>query len=233
MRRFELINGNQAKYWEIARDDDVVITRSAAIGRTAKEKEKEFPDDMAAEVEFDKLIHTKRRQGWLEVETPTESVPEFEERAMELRPLDGSEAETFSGPAMKYLLWRMVEVQLFDRHRAPDDLSRWDYRAYRKLGLEGVPESTDPKYGEWVELQRELSTRDRAAKMRDHLIGAFKYRSGSHWIVTPAECSYIAGEGANRRPKRAKEKAEQTQWVAKWCAFHARAMKVGYEAVPV
>ena len=50
MRRFEWIEGNQAKFWEIEQYDEVVVTTQGMIGRDGKEKEKSFVDDMAAEV---------------------------------------------------------------------------------------------------------------------------------------------------------------------------------------
>ncbi|MEZ4319899.1 MAG: WGR domain-containing protein [Myxococcota bacterium] len=234
MRRFELIEGNRAKYWEVDHYGDVVMTRQADIGKPAKEKEKTFIDDMAAEVEFDQLIHTKRRQGWVEVETPSEPLPEIEERAVECRPLDGSKPETFTGPAMAYLLWRMVEVQLFDRHRAAPDMSRWDYRARRQLGLDEVPEPGHPQYTAWLERRRELSTRDRAPGMENHLVGAFKFRDGVHWIVSAEECGIIANESANRKLKRKKDSDQELAWLKQWSDFHTRAAKAGgYEVVPV
>jgi predicted DNA-binding WGR domain protein len=232
MRRFELIKGNQAKFWEIDHYGDVVVTRQAAIGKTGPEKEKTFIDDMAAEVEFDKMIHTKRRQGWVEVDEPSAPLPEIEERAVELRPLDGSKVQKFAGPAIRYLLWRMVEVQVFDRHRAAPDMSRWDYRAYRQLGLPGQPEPGSADYPAWLQRKRELSTRDRAPKMEDHLVGAFKFREGNYWIVSAEECTYIASEAANRKVKRKTDKEQETKWLATWCAFHERAAKAGgYEVV--
>ncbi|MCB9675326.1 MAG: WGR domain-containing protein [Alphaproteobacteria bacterium] len=234
MRRFEKIEGNKAEYWEIDHDGDVVVTRSGIIGKAAREREKSFVDDMAAEVDFDKQIHAKRRDGWVEVAAPSEPLADFDERAVSLRPLDGSKAEAFDGAAMKYLLWRMVEVQLFDRHRTPPDLSRWGYRAWRQLGLDAEPTPASPGYDEWVGRMRELSVRDRAADMESHLVGAFKFRDGSHWIVTPEECVYIAAEAANRKLKRKKDTDEQAAWLERWCAFHARAAKAGgYEVVPV
>lgn len=234
MRRFELIQGNKASFWEIEHYDDVVVTRSGTIGgRPPREREKEYHDDMAAEVDFDKQIHAKRRAGWTEVEEASEPLAPFEERPLSLQPLDGSEAVTFSGPAVAYLLWRMVEVELFDRHRPADDLSRWEGRAARQLGLEGVPTPGAEGYEDWLNRYRELSVRDRTGRMKDHMIGAFKYRQGSHWICGAKEAELIATEAPNRKPKRKKDKKEQAQWVAEWCSFHTRVRKVGYEIVPV
>lgn len=234
VRRFEFIEWNKARFWEIEHDYDVVITRQGSIGgRAPKEREKRFLDEAEAEVHFDKQIHLKRRQGWKEVSEPSEALEDFEERALEMRPLDGSEPVVFSGPAMAYLLWRMVEVQMFDRHRVPDDLSRWHGRAARSLGLDGNPSPDHPRYDEWVERYREASTRDRAAPMKDDVVGAFKFREGTHWIVTPEECAYIATEGANRMPKRKKTKADQQEWLDAWTAFHERMKDIGYEVVPV
>jgi len=232
MRRFEFIQGNQAKYWEIDHYDEIVVTRQGKIGKEAPEKEKSFLHDMEAEVEFDKMIHTKRRQGWVEVDEASEPPAEFEERPLELRPLDGSAPELFTGPAMKYLLWRMVEVQVFERHRTPPDLSRWTYRAWRKLGLDAEPESGSEKYADFVALRRELSTRDRAPKIENHMVGAFKFRVGNYWIVSAKECGFIASEAANRKPKRLKVKPQQLAWLDQWCAFHRRAQDAGgYEIV--
>jgi predicted DNA-binding WGR domain protein len=233
MRRFEWIEKNEAKFWEIGHYDDLVWTRTGKIGSKPKEKQTEHRDDMAAEVDFDKQIHTKRRQGWVEVEEPSDPPAPFEERAMELRPLDGSEPVVFDGPAMKYLLWRMVEVDLFDRHRPADDLSRWEYRACRQLGLDENPAPGSPEHASWRERVVELSARDRAARMKNDLIAAFKWREGSHWIVTPDECVLIAREAANRRPKRRKDKPEQAKWVKAWVDFHNRMQRIGYEAIPV
>ncbi len=234
MRRFELIKGNKARFWEIDHYDEVVWTRTGTIGKKAKEREKLLKDDMAAEVEFDKQIHAKRRKGWVEVDEPSDPLPPFEERALEMRPLDGSEPERFSGEAMAYLLWRMVEVQLFDRHREAPDLSRWDYRAWRSLGLDSQPEEGDPGFEDWVQRRREVSIRDRAPSMEGHEVGAFKFTEGRYWIVTPEECEFIAREAPNRPLKRRKDKEKHKKWVAKWAAFHERAREAGgYEVVPV
>lgn len=233
MRRFEWIQGNEAKFWEIAHYDDTVVTRAGKIGgKPPPEKEKECMDDMAAEVEFDKQIHAKRRAGYVEVETPSDPPAPFEERPVELRPLDGSTPEHFSGKAMQYLLWRFVEVLLLDRHRPADDLSRWHYRAARHVDLEESPSPGDPTYDAWRERFIELSAKDRAAPMRDDLIGAFKFREGTHWIVTPEECVIFARESSSRLLKRRKDTEEHTAWLASWTAFHERVKDVGYEVVP-
>lgn len=232
MRRFELIEGNSARFFEIERHHDLVITRQGIIGRKPKEREKELADDMAAEVEFDRQIHAKRGEGWVEVDEPSDPLQDFDERALELRPLDGSKAMTFSGPAMKYLLRRMVDVLMFDRHREATDLSRWEERATRRSDLDEMPSPGDAAYDAWHQEFLRISHRDRAARMENDLVGAFKFREGSHWIVTPAECAFIASEGANRRPKRKKDTAEQAKWVQDWCAFHERVKDAGYEVVP-
>lgn len=233
MRRFEWIEKNEAKFWEIGHYDDLVWTRTGKLGSKPKEKQVEHHDDMAAEVDFDKQVHTKRRQGWVEVDSPSDPPPKLEERAMELRPLDGSESAIFDGPSMAYLLWRMVDINIFDRHRPAEDLSRWEYRACRQCGLEGNPAPDDEAYAGWHERVIELSKRDRAVKIKNDLIAAFKYRDGSHWIITADECVVIAREAPARKPKRKKDKPEQLVWLKAWCEFHNRMQRIGYEAIPV
>lgn len=233
MRRFELIEGNKARFWEIERYDDVIVTRSGIIGKKPREREKEFRDDMAAEVAFDQQIHAKRRQGWVEAKEASAPLEPFAERAVELRPLDGSDPERFDGEAMRYLLRRMVDVQMLDRHREPPDLSRWEERACRRARVDEVPAKSDEAWASWHQEFLAMTRRDRAAPMEDHLVGAFKFRQGSHWIVTPEECQFIAAEGPNRPPKRRKTTEEQAAWVERFCAFNERASKQGYEVVPV
>ena len=233
MRRFELIEGNKARFWEIEQYNDIVVTRQGIIGKSAREREKEFPDSMAAEVFFDQQIHAKRRDGWTAVEEASEPLQAIEERAVELRPLDGSSPARFEGEAMKYLVHRMVEVQMLDRHREAPDLSRWKDRACRRADVEAPPSPGQPGYDAWREEYLQLTRRDRAAPMEDHLVGAFKFREGSHWIVTPDECAFIAAEGPNRRPKRKKVSKVQARWVKDFCAFNERAGQAGYEVVPL
>jgi predicted DNA-binding WGR domain protein len=233
VRRFELVKKNEAKFWEIQRHQDVLVVRTGKLDGKSREKHTEFDDDAGAEVEFDKQIHTKRRQGWSEVEEASPAPAPFEERAVELRPLNRSTPMRFEGPAMKYLLWRMVEVGICDRHRAPQDLSRWEGRAARQLGIEGSPALGSRPWKAWRTRVIELSARDRAAPMQDDMVGCFKFREGSHWIVTPEECVFIGREAAGRKPKRKKETEEHAQWVAAWSAFHEAQKEIGYEVVPV
>lgn len=232
MRRFELIEGNKARFWEIERFDDVIVTRSGIIGKAPREREKEFRDDMAAEVAFDQQIHAKRRDGWVETAQASAPLEEIAERAVELRPLDGSAPLHLDGEAMKYLLHRMVEVQMLDRHREPPDLSRWERRACSRAGVDEVPARGGAGWEAWHEAYLDLTSRDRAAPMEEHLVGGFKFREGSHWIISPEECAFIAAEGPNRRPKRRKTTEVQAAWVKAFCDFNERVKDAGYEVVP-
>lgn len=231
-RRFELIEGNTAKFWEIVRKSELVLTRAGRIGTAGRDKEHPQIDYMAAEVEFDKQIRDKLRQGYVEVEKAS-TPQEIPQRGLELWPIDGSEGVEFSAEAMKYLLWRMVEVLIVDRHRAAPDLDRWTARATRKMRLDVEPEPGDDKYDEWADTWLNLTKRDRAVPMNDRLVAGFKFTEGTHWIVTDKECAFIAAEGKNRRPKRHKPKKNQASWISAWVAFHERAAKAGgYEVIP-
>lgn len=233
MRRFEYVEGNNAKFWEIVRKGQVVTTRSGRIGGSGRLKEKSFDDFMAAEVEYDRQIRDMIRKGYAEVEEPSDA-PEMKiARGVELRPLDGSAPLELAADAIDYLVWRMVDIEIFDRQREAPDLSHWVWRTTRRLRMDEPPTGDSPRFDEWFAAWRELTAHDRSAPMEDHKVGAFKYTFSTHWIVSAEECAFIAGEAHGRKPRRHKPKVSEKAWFAQWVSFHEHcASKEGYEVVP-
>jgi DNA ligase-1 len=66
-RRFELIDGGSAKFWEVARDGCAVTVRYGRIGTTGQAKTKTFADDAAAIRHLEGLVQEKTGKGYAEV----------------------------------------------------------------------------------------------------------------------------------------------------------------------
>lgn len=66
-RRFELIEGGSAKFWEIARDGCEVVVRYGRIGSAGQSKAKTFADEAAAHRHAEGLIEEKTGKGYGEV----------------------------------------------------------------------------------------------------------------------------------------------------------------------
>lgn len=220
MRRFEYVQGNQAKFWEISRRGAVLTVGSGRIGGTSKVRNKQLADYMAAEQEFDRLIRDKLRRGYVEVQAPSEPEAPVSDRALCLRSIDGARTLELKPAATRYLAWRMVEVGAMDKQLPAPSLDRWAHRASRRLRLEDVPAPEDPRYGDFRGLFLDLSRGDRAAETGQHgIIGAYKLLSGSDWELTARECGWLADAAKNRTPRRHKVTANQEQWLAEFTDF--------------
>lgn len=66
-RRFELVEGKSAKFWEIARQGKEVTVRFGRIGTNGQSQMKSFADENAAEQHAQKLIAEKTEKGYEEV----------------------------------------------------------------------------------------------------------------------------------------------------------------------
>lgn len=66
-RRFELVEGSSAKFWEVEVDGDEMTVRYGRIGTDGQQKHKSLASPAAAEKEADKLIAQKTRKGYEEV----------------------------------------------------------------------------------------------------------------------------------------------------------------------
>ncbi len=228
MRRFEYIHGNQAKFWEVVRKGAVLTTASGKIGKVAKKTTKELVDYMAAEQEFDRLIRDHLRRGYVEVEQATTVEEEPDDRHLVLRARQGDDALELKPSATRYIVWRMVEVEIMDRQEAAPDLQRWAYRASRRLRLDEIPDGDHPQFEAFLDMFMELSEGDRAAECVDpSKVGAYKFTDGSEWIVTAREAGMLAEATTSRLPKRHKITASQEQWLAAWAAFNQRAAGLG------
>ncbi len=228
MRRFELIQGNQAKFWEVARRGATLTVSSGKIGGTPQTRTKQLLDYMAAEQEFDRLIRDKLRRGYVEVHDATVPAPPPTDRAIRLRVLHGDLSLELRPPAVRYLVWRMVEVGVLDKQIPAPDLERWSHRASRRLMLEEVPSPADATYGDYRAMMLELSAHDREAESGQHaVVGAYKLTEGADWIVTPRESGWLADAARNRVPRRHKITAHQEQWLAEWITFNEQAAQQG------
>lgn len=220
MRRFEYVQGNQAKFWQIARRGAQLTIGSGRIGGTAKERTKEFMDYMAAEQEFDRLIRDKLRRGYVEVVEASEPEGAPSDRSLRLRSIDGAKALDLKAAATRYVTWRMVEVGAMDKQLPAPNLDRWTHRASRRLRLEEVPSASDPQYGDFRGLFLELSRGDRSAETGQHgIVGAYKLLEGSDWELTGKECGWLADASRNRTPRRHKVTTNQEQWLGEWTTF--------------
>lgn len=234
MRRFEYIQGNQAKFWEVSRRGATLTMASGRIGGTPKTRTKQLMDAMAAEQEFDRLIRDKLRRGYVEVQEASEPEGPMPDRALILRPVDGSAPLELKPAATRYLIWRMVEVEAMDKQAEPPDLERWAHRASRRLRLEEVPEPGDPHHDEFRALYLELSEGDRARETGQHqVVGSYKFTVGEDWIVTGREAGWLADAARNRPPRRHKLTANQEQWLQEWIDFHDQASGTGGYVVEV
>jgi predicted DNA-binding WGR domain protein len=227
VRRFELIEKNAAKFWAIAREREVLVTHWGKIGAEGKQKKKICKDFMVAEQEYDRLIRQKIRGGYDEVQQPTEAVIPLPDRTLELVTLDDEASFLVKPKAFRYMVWRMIEIGLIDRHAKGKDLTRWDRRAARRAGLEETPEPEHEKYEEWEANWLRLSEADRSDWPGALQAAGWKYLEGSHWVVNPEECNLIAEQVGGVTPKRHKASVGQQTWVDEWVAWHKKAAKVG------
>lgn len=66
-RRFELVEGRSAKFWEVARDGREVVVRYGRIGSDGQSKAKTFADEATASRHVEGLIEEKTGKGYGEV----------------------------------------------------------------------------------------------------------------------------------------------------------------------
>ncbi len=228
MRRFEYIRGNQAKFWEVVRKGAVITTASGKIGKSPKKKTKQLADYMAAEQEFDRLIRDHLRRGYIEVEEATEAETPMPDRHLILRTREGGEEFEMVPAATRYIVWRMVEVEVMDKLIPPPDLQRWAYRASRRLRLEEIPDPEHEKFEAFVDMFMELSEPDRAKENGDGtVVAAYKLADGSEWIVTAKEAGVLAEASGARKPKRHKISSNQQTYLDEWTAFNRKAASQG------
>lgn len=71
MRRFELVAGSSAKFWEVAVDAASVQVRYGRIGTNGQSQTKEFSTAAGAQAEGDRLVREKVGKGYVEVGTGT------------------------------------------------------------------------------------------------------------------------------------------------------------------
>ncbi|KVT40082.1 WGR and DUF4132 domain-containing protein [Burkholderia ubonensis] len=67
MRRFELIEGNSSKFWEVEQDGSGLNIRWGRIGTAGQSQTKSFADDAKARAALDKLVKEKAGKGYAEV----------------------------------------------------------------------------------------------------------------------------------------------------------------------
>ncbi len=228
MRRFEFIQGNQAKFWEVSRKGAILTISSGKIGGGSKTRTKQLGDFMAAEQEFDRLIRDKLRRGYNEVAEASEPPRPPPERHLKLIARESGEELELRPAGAKYILWRMVEISVMDKQSDPPDLERWNHRASRRMRLEEVPAEGSSGYAAFREMFLDLSEGDRAAESGDHgVVGAYKLAHGSEWIVTAREADILGQASRNRTPKRHKISANQQRWLQEWISFNDQAATQG------
>lgn len=66
-RRFEFVEGNSSKFWEIELSGTTYTTTWGRIGTAGSSKTKECPTEARASVEYDKLVEEKTGKGYEEV----------------------------------------------------------------------------------------------------------------------------------------------------------------------
>ncbi|MEQ1507346.1 MAG: WGR domain-containing protein [Myxococcota bacterium] len=228
MRRFEFIQGNQAKFWEVTRRGATLTVASGRIGGPAKTRTKQLADYMVAEQEFDRLIRDKLRRGYVEVHVASEPEQQTASRPLRLVPVDGSAPLDLPAAATRYIIWRMVEVGAMDRQAESPDLERWIHRAARRMRLEEPPDPDDGIFDEFWNVFLELSRGDRSAETgQSGVVGGYKFTDPSEWIVTGKESVWLAEAAENRTPRRHKMTDHQERWVQEWITFHHRVADTG------
>jgi predicted DNA-binding WGR domain protein len=65
-RRFEFSEGTSNKFWTIERSGKTVTVNFGKIGTDGQTKPKDFPNEAAAQKEYDKLIAEKTKKGYVE-----------------------------------------------------------------------------------------------------------------------------------------------------------------------
>jgi uncharacterized protein (TIGR02996 family) len=65
--RLEFVEGTSNKFWEIRREDSVVLTRYGRIGSDGKVTRKELSGGAAGRKEYDKLLASKLKKGYVQV----------------------------------------------------------------------------------------------------------------------------------------------------------------------
>lgn len=69
MRRFELVEGKSAKFWQADVSGTTFVVEYGRLGTTGQRKEKDFGNEAAARRELEKKIAEKLREGYSEVRT--------------------------------------------------------------------------------------------------------------------------------------------------------------------
>ena len=183
---------------------------------------------MVAEQEFDRLIRDHLRRGYVEVGEATAPEPTMPDRHLILRAKDSGEEFELGPAATRYVVWRMVEVEVMDKQIAPPDLQRWAYRASRRLRLDEIPDPEHAQFEAFVDMFMELSEPDRAKEHGDgSVVPAYKLADGSEWIVTAREAGVLAEASAARKPKRHKITTNQQSYLDGWVDFNRKAAKKG------
>lgn len=75
MRRFEFVEGSSSKFWEPEVQGNTFIVTFGRIGTAGQRKEKAFPDEEAAQREYEKKVAEKVREGYREVSAEGASPP--------------------------------------------------------------------------------------------------------------------------------------------------------------
>ncbi|PWK82796.1 putative DNA-binding WGR domain protein [Lentzea atacamensis] len=81
VRRWELVSGGSAKFWEIGRDGSVVTVRFGRLGAAGQTQTKELASAEAAEAHVAKLVAEKEKKGYQSVSAPAVTAPEPEQPA--------------------------------------------------------------------------------------------------------------------------------------------------------
>ncbi|MET8760084.1 DUF4132 domain-containing protein [Lentzea sp. NPDC004782] len=71
MRRWELVAGGSAKFWEIGQDGTTVTVRFGRLNTAGQTQTKEFPSAQAAEAHVAKLVAEKEKKGYRPVDAST------------------------------------------------------------------------------------------------------------------------------------------------------------------
>ena len=82
-RRFELVEGKSAKFWEVALDGGEIHVRWGRLGTDGQTQTKDLGSDAAAQKEADKLIKAKTKKGYAEVEAGPSPSPAAKKKPSE------------------------------------------------------------------------------------------------------------------------------------------------------
>lgn len=124
----------------------------------------------------------------------------------------GGRTERFSGEELGYLIWSLDGLQMLADDEPPD-LSAWDDRTLRRLGLDEPPSEADAAYPEYRATWRRLSRRDRSAPTSDRgRVARHKLSETGSWVLAPNELAMLRRNEQAKAPRHRPSDEQAAIW---------------------